>query len=193
MSFIVDISQLRKALARHKSSRFTANNRASVALILCPEPSDVELLIIRRAIRDGDPWSGHMGLPGGHRHAEDSSDRQTALREAREEVGVDLESSAEFIGSLDDVRAAAGGRQIKLIVSPFVYLVGASPSLKPNAEVADIFWISLSRIADGSQFRCCEIEFNGYNKVLPGWNIEGRIVWGLTYRIVSDLLHLVVG
>ncbi len=191
MSFIVDISHFRQALAHGNRCRLTASNRASVVLILRPIPSNVELLIIRRAIRNGDPWSGHMGLPGGHRHEQDSSDLQTAQRETREEIGVDLEACAELLGALDDIRAAASGREIELVISPFVYLVGASPSLELNAEVAEVLWAPLTSLSDGGRFICHEVEYDGFSKVLPGWKIGGRIVWGITYRIVSDLLRVI--
>jgi ADP-ribose pyrophosphatase YjhB (NUDIX family) len=133
-----------------------------------------------------------MGLPGGHRQEEDSGDLQTALRETREEIGVDLRECGELLGSLDDVRAAASGRAIELIVSPFVYLVGASPNVEIGAEVAEVLWAPLSILSSGRQFVCHSVEFDGHNIVLPGWKIRERIVWGLTYRIVSDLLRLLV-
>lgn len=190
ISPLTDIEHLREALLRHRGCRIAATNRAAVVLIVHPIPTDLELLIIRRAVRDGDPWSGHMGLPGGHRHAKDADDLHTALRETQEEIGVDLKGS-ELLGTLDDIQASASGQTIDLVISSFVYLVGASPSLEPSAEVAEAFWVSISALA-GSKLRTThEIVLNGYKKVLPGWNIQGHILWGLTYRIVTNLLaHL---
>jgi 8-oxo-dGTP pyrophosphatase MutT (NUDIX family) len=188
ISSFVDIERLRHSLMRQHSCGLTANNRASVVLVLRPTDEDLDLLIIRRAVRVGDPWSGHMGLPGGHRDIGDSSDLDTALRETREEVGVDLHEAA-FLGTLDDIQASASGHSIDLVISSFVYLVGASPSLILGSEVTETYWVPLSSLADADAAITHEVELNGCKKILPGWNVQGRVVWGLTYRIVSNLLH----
>ncbi len=131
-----------------------------------------------------------MGLPGGHRHAQDADDLHTALRETREEIGVDLRRG-ELLGSLDDIRASASGQAINLVISSFVYLVGEPLRLELSTEVAESFWVSLSALT-GSELRTIqETALNGHKKVLPGWNIKGNVLWGLTYRIVTNLLaHL---
>ena len=54
---------------------------AAVAAILRQAPSGLEVLFIKRAERDGDPWSGHMAFPGGRREPHDSDLYSTALRE----------------------------------------------------------------------------------------------------------------
>jgi|SRR5690242_20666243 len=51
---------------------------------------DPEILFIKRATRIGDKWNGHVALPGGKRDPEDDDDAVTAMREALEEVGIDL-------------------------------------------------------------------------------------------------------
>src|SRR5512138_157863 len=61
---------------------------AAVAVVLVPSPDAV--LLIRRAERPGDPWSGHMALPGGRRESGDADLVATAIREAAEELGLAL-------------------------------------------------------------------------------------------------------
>jgi hypothetical protein len=62
---------------------------------------DPEILFIKRATRVGDKWNGHVALPGGKRDPEDEDDQVTAVREAMEEVGVDLSyAHALCIGNL---------------------------------------------------------------------------------------------
>ncbi len=119
---------------------------------------------------------------------EDSSDLHTALRETREEIGVDLRE-AVLLGTLDDVQASANGHSIDLVISSFVYLVGASPSLVLDSEVTETYWVPLLSLADASVAITHEVELNDRKKILPGWNVEGQVVWGLTHRIVSNLLH----
>src|SRR5690606_32908963 len=72
---------------------------AAVAAILGPlEP--LELLLIKRATVLSDPWSAHMAFPGGKHQPEDGSLFETAARETHEELGVDLEQDAEYLGPL---------------------------------------------------------------------------------------------
>ena len=62
---------------------------------------DPELLFIKRAARIGDKWNGHVALPGGKRDTEDDDDAVTAMREALEEVGIDLSyNNAIAVGNL---------------------------------------------------------------------------------------------
>jgi 8-oxo-dGTP pyrophosphatase MutT (NUDIX family) len=188
ISSTVEIGRLRLALQRQDQRRILGQNRASVALILRPVLRDIELLVIRRATRDGDPWSGHMGLPGGRRDESDGEDYQTALRETREELGVDLVSSAEPIGTLDDIQAAANGQAFDLVIACFVFLVGASPSLVLNDEVTEALWVSLQNLRDGVHSMSHEVSFQGQPRLLPAFCVEGRVIWGITHRIVSNLL-----
>lgn len=188
ISTTVEISRLRLALQRGDHRLLGGSNRASVALLLRPVLEDVELLVIRRATREGDPWSGHMGLPGGHRHEDDLDDYHAAIRETREELGVDLASHAELVGPLDDIQASARGRALDLVISPFVFLVGASPSLVLNDEVAEAVWVSLRDLRAGCYSTSHEVTLQGQARVLPAFGVQGRVIWGLTYRIVSNLL-----
>lgn len=63
----------------------------------CAQPwvqqGDPEILFIKRAARTGDRWTGHIALPGGKRDPGDLDDRETSIREAKEEIGLDLRAS----------------------------------------------------------------------------------------------------
>ncbi|KAI8055698.1 hypothetical protein BDF22DRAFT_599948, partial [Syncephalis plumigaleata] len=82
-----------------------------------------ELLFIRRTSNPQDPWSGQIAFPGGKRESGET-DRETAERETKEEVGLDLRSSAfTFLGALDEREVTTRfGRRLLLILCPFVYL-----------------------------------------------------------------------
>jgi 8-oxo-dGTP pyrophosphatase MutT (NUDIX family) len=133
-----------------------------------------------------------MALPGGHREADDRDDLRTALRETREEIGVDLTEVGELVGSLDDIRATARGHALELVITPFVYQVGASPRFTPSDEVAEVIWVSLQALADGAHFICHPVDIEGRFSAFPGWNIADQVVWGLTYRIITGLLRRVL-
>ena len=80
---------------------------AAVALML-REREGLEVFVIKRADRVGDPWSGHMALPGGRKEPTDEDAYDTARRETIEEVGVDL-SEGKLLGRLDDM-----GRRVEI-------------------------------------------------------------------------------
>ena len=74
---------------------------AAVALVLQPQVSGLRALFILRAKKEGDPWSGQMALPGGHREAIDADLVETARRETQEEIGLDLNQAGRYLGRFD--------------------------------------------------------------------------------------------
>ena len=66
----------------------TYDSEAAVSLLLRPSGDGLKFLAIKRAESEGDPWSGHMALPGGRRDAEDEDLWVTAVRETWEETGL---------------------------------------------------------------------------------------------------------
>ncbi len=112
-------------------------------MLLVPAADGVEVLMIRRASREGDPWSQHMALPGGFRSPSDADLFATALRETREEVAIDLATDTEALGVLPDVNPAVGN----LSVRPFVFARDARPRIELSSEVDAVAWANLGAIA----------------------------------------------
>lgn len=161
--------------------------RAAVAAVFRHGQHGTEMLFIERARRADDPWSGHMALPGGRVDPTDEDSHATALRETREEVGLDL-SEAERLGQLDDLHG--GVRQI--VVSAHGYwLEGELPALEPNYEVADALWVPLLELSDPARFVSFDYSGpGGQPQRFPGVAVAGeRIVWGLTLRLLEDLFN----
>ncbi|MBT3458112.1 MAG: NUDIX domain-containing protein, partial [Halieaceae bacterium] len=77
--------------------------RAAVAIVLHEADGELCLLMIRRAQREGDPWSGHMAFPGGRRDPDDIDDRFCAIRETREEIALDLDALGSEVCALGEV------------------------------------------------------------------------------------------
>ncbi|KAF2711188.1 hypothetical protein K504DRAFT_490097 [Pleomassaria siparia CBS 279.74] len=109
---------------------------------------DPEMLFIKRAARVGDKWNGHVALPGGKRDPEDEDDQVTAVREALEEVGIDLSyAHAIAVGNLPQrIVTTSWGKVPLMVLCPYVYLL-TSPDppaqrLQPT-EVASTHWVSL--------------------------------------------------
>jgi 8-oxo-dGTP pyrophosphatase MutT (NUDIX family) len=179
------LAAIRRALAAHSAVKIAPEDaaRAAVAVILCEAPAGAELLLIERAVRAGDPWSGHMAFPGGRLEPADVSSRAAAEREALEEVGIRLDA-AEPLGRLDDKqghpRASTG-----LVVSAYVYGVSERPRLATSAEVRGAIWFPVPELLVPSRqvvHRVRELSFPGILVGEPG----RHVVWGLTYSFLES-------
>lgn len=159
---------------------------AAVAVLLVPDPDAV--LLIRRAERAGDPWSGHIGLPGGHPDPGDTDPCDTAIRETQEEVGISL-ARTQSIGQLDDVWPRTELPQI-VVVRPFVFALPHKPPHGISDEVAEAFWVPVSRLRDTSLYRQTELTVRGNPLTFPAYHLGDDIVWGLTERILTQLLSV---
>lgn len=159
---------------------------AAVSVVLRPIENDTEALFILRAIKEGDPWSGHMAFPGGHKDDTDSSMRAAAERETMEEIGLDLAGHANFIGEIDWVQANPRGRDLEMVVAPFVYeLTKPVDEFRPNYEVADVLWGSLTDMHTGASHTERDFGIGGESMTFPGYGVGEEIVWGLTYRMLE--------
>lgn len=163
--------------------------QASVALVLrANDPLDV--LLIKRATSERDPWSGHMALPGGRRDETDADLLHTARRETLEETGVDLATAGRPLGRLDDL-APSSPRLPKLTISPFVFAVGSDVEARvASREIEQVYWVSLDALrAPGSRSEI-EIALPGGPRSFPSFHLFGEHVWGLTYRILERFLQV---
>ncbi len=191
---LVDVATVRKALERAAtdSSARTEGRHAAVASILRDSPRGAEVLLIQRAEHPGDPWSGHMAFPGGRHDASDADLLFTAQRETKEEVGLDLAREAVFVARLDDTPAIARGKRLGLTIAPFVFElsgVAASAPLAPNHEVEAAIWVPVSPLLSTAHNTIKRYRYEGHDLELPAWDVDGRIVWGLTHRMLSTLLE----
>lgn len=162
---------------------------AAVALVLTPRGAGVDLLLLRRATHAGDPWSGQMGLPGGRAEPSDASLMDTAKRETHEETALDL-SDARFLGTLDELRPRTKVLP-PFIVRPFVFAVTKTPTLTPSEEVAELFWAPLDTLFDPSRSVRTEVEARGARLTVDAIDFEGRIIWGMTERILRSLQSVI--
>jgi len=163
--------------------------RASVALVLrARDPLD--LLLIKRATSERDPWSGHMALPGGRSDPADADLEVTARRETLEETGVDLWRLGKPLGRLEDV-APASPRLPKLTISPYVFAVPRDTEARvASREIERVVWVSLAHLRDPGNRGAVEIPLPGGSRSFPSFIVDEHHVWGLTYRILERFLEL---
>lgn len=182
---LAQILRHRPALA---AEREAATREAAVALLLRPR-DELELLLIKRAEHPSDPWSGHMALPGGRRESHDEDLLATAMREAREEIGIET-SVGDRLGALDEVHPRSV-RLPPIVIAPFVLTVPPHASARPDpAEVEAALWVPLSALADERAADQLILELEGSQRTFPAYRYGEYLIWGLTHRILQQFLEL---
>jgi 8-oxo-dGTP pyrophosphatase MutT (NUDIX family) len=187
-----EIVKLRSALDAHKavSGGKEKGRRAAVALIFrAGEGGAPELLFIKRAEYPADPWSGQIAFPGGREEAGDASLSDTASRETREETGIDLRNDGTVIGTLDDLRPQTVALPA-IIVRPYVVLLKREDSLLLSDEVALAFWVPLAALRQAGSWRDTSVYARGIQLSARAFHHEGHVIWGMTERILAQLLAL---
>ena len=129
---------------------------AAVALIFNHD----RFLLIKRAEQDGDPWSGQMALPGGHREINENCE-QAAIRETMEEVGLPI-----------TVKRALGiYHTLNGNVSVAAYeCFSTETAIHPDNEISKYFWATREELIPEND----------------AYKFRDYIVFGLTYRILYD-------
>ena len=165
--------------------------QAAVTLLLWERPSNLDLLIIKRAERAGDPWSGHLALPGGRVGPEDLDLVMTAARETREEVGIELLREQGdrqlFLGQLPPL-ATQSPLLPPLEIVPFVARPPSSFAVTLNHEVASALWIPLRDLKARGHTATFRHPAGSVTRKWPAYETEAGPIWGITERILTDLL-----
>ena len=156
---------------------------ASVAVIV-RDRQVPSVLLIRRAERVGDPWSGQVAFPGGKMQEGDVSAKDTAIRETMEEVGIDLGRYGEFLGYGGVATTHTG----TMDVVPSVFELKVSVEVKPNGEVASFRWVELDELHRPSARSTYDMVRGGSAIGMPAYVVGDYVIWGLTYRILSAFL-----
>jgi len=190
---VITLAQVRRAVRGHQPRTVDAPDAlpAAVALVLLdsvPAGTGLEILLIRRAERAGDPWSGQIAFPGGRYERGDPDLLATAIRETREETGVDL-AQAERLGSLDDLYPRTPTLP-PVVVRPFVFALDRRPGLVPSTEVEHAFWLPLVRLDEPGVRREITLTLRGVERTFPAYLVDDEVIWGMTERILTPFIGL---
>lgn len=144
----------------------------------------LSLCFVKRAKRPGERWSGDMAFPGGWVSTADAGACEAAVRETREEVGLDLQE-ASYLGQLDDRRIRYPGDGPRPVLSAFVFYVGSRlPELRPDGwETESAYWISLDHLRRETNRTVVSWDLRS----MPGIRYLDHVIWGLTLWVFQSL------
>jgi 8-oxo-dGTP pyrophosphatase MutT (NUDIX family) len=127
-----------------------------------------------------------MAFPGGRQEPGDPDLASTAMREVAEEVGVALPAE-HLVGRLADVVPRTPVLP-PIAVRPFVFLLPTRPLPTLNSEVASAHWVAVEDLMKPGAHHLVRLELAGQSREVLAYQLEDGIVWGMTERILTDLL-----
>ena len=185
------LARLEASLAERPAVRVDVDESVRLAAVLAvfrvADDGDLELLLIKRAEYEGDPWSGHVALPGGRHEPHDATLEDTAVRETSEELGVDVRAYGRVLGALDDLHPRTPVLP-PILVRPWVAVLDADVPLVPSSEVAAAFWVPLQALLDPATAVEATVVVRGEERTVPSYRFGDYTIWGMTERILSGLL-----
>ncbi len=155
---------------------------SSVLLLLYPAGGEIFTVFMQRPEYDG-VHSGQISLPGGKSEDGDLDPAATALREAREEIGVDP-ARVELIGKLTDLYIPPSN----YLVSPFVGFTDFRPEfITDPVEVSRIVEVKVRELMDPLNIKELNIRVRkDFELTAPAYTPGGEIIWGATAMMVSE-------
>ncbi len=161
---------------------------AAVLVPVFRRDDELRLIVVRRA--EGGIHGGQLAFPGGKRDPEDASLRDTALREAYEEIGLDGE--VEILDRLPAIGTLTSGFR----VTPFLARIEPPPAWRlDQREIAEVFDLRLADLggprSHGEEMK----EFPTWKvpRLIPFYRVGRYKLWGLTYRILRPLVPRLLG
>ena len=189
-----DVARLAERLAARRGRTLElegAARYAAIALALRPsDDGEPELLMIKRAEVEHDPWSGHIACPGGRMDPGDRDLEHTATRETWEETGIDLVADGRILGTLDDISPRTPSLP-PIVIRPFVAVVKPEVTIVDSPEVAEAFWVPMSAIRETTSWGKAFVPIRGVGeREVDVFRHGPYTVWGLTHRALTQFVEL---
>lgn len=186
-------NQFKNKLNAHRPIRIPGRRRlvrAAVAVVLAQRAPGLSVLLMQRARRQGDPWSGDISFPGGRLETDDPGGCAAACRETWEETGL-LLTENNRIGRLHDRITRAHRQRLPMVVSPFVFdYPQNAPAWHLNYEVENMLWVPLGFFAERSNRSKMRWQLGPVNIPVPCYDYQDYRVWGLTLLMLDELVRI---
>ena len=188
-----DVARLARRLAARSGRQLEAEGvarYAAIALVLrLGADGEPELLMIKRAEFEQDPWSGHIACPGGRMDPTDRDLEHTAIRETWEETGIDIAAHGQTLGTLDDISPRTPALP-PLVIRPYVAVVESDVTIIASLEVAEAFWVPLSAIRETTSWIRAMVRIRNVGEREEDVFRHGDYtVWGLTHRALVQFVE----
>jgi 8-oxo-dGTP pyrophosphatase MutT (NUDIX family) len=188
------VARLMRSLAEHPPVVVDPEPQTRLAAILLAlrarADGEPELLMIKRAEAEGDPWSGHIACPGGRMEPGDRDLAVTAVRETLEETGVDVARDGRLLGHLDDISPRTPVLP-PIVIRPYVALVRGDVEIVPSREVAAAFWVPVSALRERTAWGIGHVPVGGAMREVSVFQHGEYTVWGLTERVLRQFLAFI--
>jgi len=179
---------LAASLAHHQEPfpSDSKKHRGAVGVLIKEEADDLWLLMIQRRENPQDPWSGQMAFPGGHADARDRTLLDTVIREAIEEVGVDVRDH-KLLGCLPNVHP----RNAPMVVAPFIFLLAGEVRPVTSREAKEVLWVPMTFLLDSKNITSSMFTIDDEEITMPCYKYLDHIIWGMSFRIIRDIIQTI--
>lgn len=178
------IPKIKENLSSYKPSGPIVGLPQAAVLILLHETSEDLNLIYCLRSNNLPTHAGEVAFPGGKREEKDETLRETALREAQEEVNLELKD-VEVLGEISSVQSRFG-----LSVTPYIGILKNNSLIADGKEIAEVFSVPLNFIKNNMQKEQKSENWDNKKVFFPFFEFENKMVWGLTAYMTVEFLKL---
>ena len=178
------IPKIKENLSSYKPSGPIVGLPQAAVLILLHETSEDLNLIYCLRSNNLPTHAGEVAFPGGKREEIDETLRETALREAQEEVNLELKD-VEVLGEISSVQSRFG-----LSVTPYIGILKNNSLIADGKEIAEVFSVPLNFIKNNMQKEQKSENWDNKKVFFPFFEFENKMVWGLTAYMTVEFLKL---
>ena len=178
------IPKIKENLSSYKPSGPIVGLPQAAVLILLHETSEDLNLIYCLRSNNLPTHAGEVAFPGGKREEKDETLRDTALREAQEEVNLEFKD-VEVLGEISSVQSRFG-----LSVTPYIGILKSNTLIADGKEIAEVFSVPLNFIKNNMQKEQKSENWDNKKVFFPFFEFENKMVWGLTAYMTVEFLKL---